>query len=914
MYNVNSVYDISYFDALNNEYEGRDSKKWWSSRHRFAVEDGTNTYEYVEIDLTKRRSLNYISFDIIRKPIDIEIQYDCVDLESVDQYELTPRWKKVSRIENEAFDSSISYLSDFTNPWQHCEFYFYDADNKPLVTRRIRIKFTRRSDSWPTENFTEFAWSVDVKNLRVGRFLTEQQHTFNSQIDVSTISSEEKFYSEIRQRFLFESSNILSANPTANLANIDSFEPTDIKPRIVGFEFLFKPSKNIASPIIKWELYRIVGPIESLIDSGDYELSVTENYTDRALAKFIEGDDGDEKNTVGHVWASIMFNKKVVGDPEGVYEVRLRNAAPSEMESVYVTSPRESHGLDLLIADDKQVLKEQQDTSLVYRIITDTGNYGKDLLGNEYREGTRYNSADQAIDGKLYTNWTCAPNPSQDGVEALYLDVRSLVAGQYKSSVIDAIEVNTLTPGVKMNVYYSEQPMASPPDSLKDWENILWTPIRSSFKLNDKQTIDFPYPVFANWICLEFYNLQPYAFSVSNYPILPEVEYKEFPIWVYNDNPEPVATNDQAVLQKEVFVDYTIPEVFAPKIENSQDGVVRVYADTPETLDQNISTKGFGEADPTVLSKVSFSKNPFVTPSVKRVDTSTLLGNQVYSQYINNDDVHYVYESQRYPRIVESRSVSNVNDRRVLARNSEIDLLFNRVCAHQYAVKRGRFNKKAYNVSISEINLLRKDYSVEFDDETINDVLVYGDVEESLLIEESSWIGEEKISIPVGTSVYVTYTVGETIYEDELVIFEPFGSEGPSYEPVDLVGSGGIAVSAIARSQAFKQGKTYYRGQDFLIVYDPVRKKNQIKRHDIPARLVVPNTVNSIDRYTVIGAAIINTGVDFPYKDTIELGNPLGVLIGDSRSVVSDTEITPPVTADSNGATTIYATLTDPTG
>jgi hypothetical protein len=910
MSNINTIYDISYFDAENNEYGVADAKKWWSSKHRFAVENGTETSEYVEIDLTKRRSVNYISFDIIRKPIDIEIQYDSVDLESIDQYSLTPRWKPVSRIGEEAFDASVSYLTDFVNPWQHCEFYFRDADGQPLITRRLRIKFTRRQDTWPTENFENFAWSIDVKNLRVGRFVTAIEDTFNTQVEVSSYSQEKTFYSEIRQRFVFESKNILTANATVNLSNIDQFSTTDIYPNLNGFDFLIKPTKNTSKIKIDWALFKITGSIESLLDSGSTSITVSENYTDPALSVFIIGDSEGEQNSVSHVWANIKFNQKHKTSADAVYEIRLRNVTPQELQSVYLSSPSQSHAQMLLVANENQELENQENASLTYRLVTDTGNYGKDLLGNEYREGVRYNSADQAVDGKLYTNWTSAPNPSQDGVEALYLDVRKLVAGQYKQSVIDAIEINALTPGVKMNVYYSNQEMASAPQNLEDWENVLWTPIRASFKLNDKQTIDLPYPISAKWICLEFYNLQPFAFNVSNYPILPEVEYKEFPLWVYNDNPEPIKTNDQAILQKEVFVDYSIPEVFTPSKENAEG--LRIYAQRPETLDQNISKNGFGNADPEILAKVSFSKNPFITPSVKRVDTSSTLGGHVFGKYINDDNIHYIAEAQQYPRIVESRNVSNVNDRREFARYGELSLLFNRICAHQYAVKKGRFNKKAYNVSISEIHMLRKDYSVEFDDEVIHDVLVFEDAQESLLIEESSWIGEERISIPVGSAVYVTYTIGDTTYEDELVTFEPATSSQASFQSVDLAGVGGIATSAIARSKAFKQGRTYYRDQDFLIVYDPVRKKNQIKRYDIPARLVVPNVVNSIDRYTAIGAAIINTEVDFPYKDSIELGDPLGILISGLSTM--EAEIVPPVTAASFGATTIYATLTDPTG
>jgi hypothetical protein len=244
-----------------------------------------------------------------------------------------------------------------------------------------------------------------------------------------------------------------------------------------------------------------------------------------------------------------------------------------------------------------------------------------------------------------------------------------------------------------------------------------------------------------------------------------------------------------------------------------------------------------------------------------------------------------------------------------LSRYDEVHALFNRVCAHQYAIKKARYNKKAFVVSVSEVNFLRKDYAVEGDDPLIHDVLVFESADESLLIESSSWEPEQKISMPVGKPIYVTYTAGGVTYEDELVYFESATNSDPSYEPTGLVGSGSIATFAIARSGAFKQGDTYYRDQDFLIVYDPISKKNQIKRNDIPARLVTPNIVHSLDRYTVHGAAIINTEIDV---DAIELGAKSGsALITGSSSV--EATLTPPVTGSSSSESTVYGSLTDPT-
>lgn len=911
-FQVNNVYDPAYFGAENNEYSNTDNFIWWSSKNRYSLENGAETSEYLEIDLTKRRTINYISFDIIHKPIDVEIQYDSIDLDDLDDYSQTSRWRSVQKIDGELFDSSISYLSEYTNPWKHCEFYFTDFEGNALIARRLRIKFTRRAEDWPANGFAQFPWTVDVKNLRVGRYITKKDHVQNALINTGSLSNETKFPVELRQRFYIKQDFEISASATTDLSNVDSFSPSSILPKVTAFEFLIRPESQDKTASFEWELYRLVGSVERIVDRGT---------VDKKLLQGIRIPDGDtiQPDTNVHEWIRFDLNAPVQTAVGETYEVRIRNKATDSCKSFYSVSPNpHSAGanldVDLRLVDSTAVATTKANESAVFRVIADTGNYGKDLLGNEYREGVRYNSASQAIDGKKYSNWTCFPNPSPDGVECLYLDVRKLVNGSYLPSVIDSFEINTLTPGVRMNIYFSRQEISGggAPQTIDDWESILWTPLRDSFKLNAKQLIDLPYPLCANWVCLEFYNLQAIPLGLTGYPVLPEVEFKEFPQWVYDDYREPLKTNDEPNLMIEKFSSYTVEEVFSPALENKSG--LRIYSEKAQTLSENVSANGFGKANATDLAKVSFSQRPFEAPSVRRVDTDTMLGAFVYEDYNNDPNKTYIAEAQQYPRVVNARSVSNINDRRMLARHEETVINFNRVCAHHYAVKKARYNKKAYSVSISEISLFRRDYTVELDDNVIHDVLVYENAEESILIESSTWEPEQKLSIPIGGNVYVTYTVNGTTFEDELITFESVTDDSASYEPVDLIGSGSIATSVIARSAAFKNGETYYRNQDFVIVYDPVLKKNQIKRNDIPARLVVGNVVNSIDKYTANGAAIIGTETDYPNTDIIEIGNPIGVVLSAGVATVSSTLVsTGDIASSINSLAQVYATLTDPT-
>lgn len=913
---INGIYDISYFDSSGNEYNNNRTQLWWSSKNRYSLESGSSTSEYIEIDLTKRRLLNYISFDVMQKPIDIEIQYDCVDLTDIDQYSHVPRWKSVQMIENTLFDSSISYQSDYTNPWKHCEFYFNDQNGEPLIARRLRIKFTRRDEDWPTVGMQAFVWTIDVKNLRVARFVNDIKNALGDLIEVPSYSDVLAFPYEVRQRFSILDSFVIYANQTTDLTNIDGFIPSSISPKIFGFEVLINPN-SVGTIVIDWNILDITN-IESVIAKGiktqtvEIERGLEYQPTGGELA---EGITGAMESIPAMKWVRILFDKPIDTVMGNKYEIRLKNANPRVFSDFYSVSPNPnkqnlvSEDFDLHTVDIAGKVTHKQDTSMVYRILADVGHAGKDLLGNGYREGVRYNSAPNANDGKLYTNWTCFPNPSQDGVEALYFDVRKLVNGLYLPSVIDALDINTLTPGIKMNVYYSKQSMLNnaSPQNIKDWENMMWTPVRDSFKINQKQTLDLPYPICANWVCLEFYNLQAIPMGLPNYPILPEVEYKEFPDWVYTNNPTPTPTSDEPFLQQEKFVEFKIADVVAPSLENNKG--LRIYAVPPQTLNQNIDQNGFGSADPQLLSKVSFSKNPYAQPTINTINTETLLGDFVYNDYTSDPKKTYIAEAKQYPRLINSRNVSNINDRRDASRYDEIHALFNRICAHQYVVKKARYNKKGFIVSISEVNFFRKDYAVEGDDPVIHDVLVYESAEQSLLIESSSWETEQKISMPIGKPIFVTYTAGGVAYTDETVYFEQETNDLPSYSPVGLVGSGSIATSTIARSNAFGEGETYYRDQDFAIVYDPESKKNYIKRDDNPARLVTPHSVNSLDKYTVFGSAIIVTEIE---EDMAELGKPSGTPLTAGSSAVEAT-MTPPVTASSSSGSTAFGSLTDPT-
>lgn len=162
---------------------------WWSSLERQAPAS-----DLLEIDLGQTRVVNWITFEITRKPCFIELDYDRIDQrptytlsdsETVSEEVSTPReftpvtlWEGFYRefgvptgdVAGIAFDSSMP-------PWQLVKVFFHDQNQHNIVTRFLRLIFNRPSPGEllsapfvdPTSGLP-IPYSIDVRNLRIGRY------------------------------------------------------------------------------------------------------------------------------------------------------------------------------------------------------------------------------------------------------------------------------------------------------------------------------------------------------------------------------------------------------------------------------------------------------------------------------------------------------------------------------------------------------------------------------------------------------------------------------------------------------------------------------------------------------------------------------------------------------------------------
>jgi hypothetical protein len=120
--------------------------------------------EYLEIDFGSTQAVNYLYFEVTRKPFDIAITYDLLDDDTSD-------FRSVTFITGLPTPTSMGYDIGASNPWQPLEFFFSNAKGEMIFARRLRIVLTRRNDPNSPFNIgtSQLPYSIEVRNLRAAR-------------------------------------------------------------------------------------------------------------------------------------------------------------------------------------------------------------------------------------------------------------------------------------------------------------------------------------------------------------------------------------------------------------------------------------------------------------------------------------------------------------------------------------------------------------------------------------------------------------------------------------------------------------------------------------------------------------------------------------------------------------------------
>lgn len=170
------------------------TENWWSSLERHAP-----TADLLEIDLGQTRVVNWITFEITRKPCFIALDYDrmdqtppktfgskgesitgAVELERSTPREFTPvtLWEGFYReLGVPEQDVSVVVYNAAQPPWSLVKVFFHDKNQHNVTTRFLRLTFSRPElgsiFSGPFIDPTTqlpIPYSIDVRNLRVGRY------------------------------------------------------------------------------------------------------------------------------------------------------------------------------------------------------------------------------------------------------------------------------------------------------------------------------------------------------------------------------------------------------------------------------------------------------------------------------------------------------------------------------------------------------------------------------------------------------------------------------------------------------------------------------------------------------------------------------------------------------------------------
>lgn len=156
---IQGVYPIDYVGLAGVPTIQYKDEQFWASIERV---EGT---DYLEIDLGSVQVVNFLAFETLRKPLQITIAYDRLDQAPRRSFvDVTPSAPD--------YPSLVGFGPDAG--WTYLEFDFSDVTGNPIYTRYLRVQIDRRTSATDPFLFDVARnianpWSVEIKNLRLGR-------------------------------------------------------------------------------------------------------------------------------------------------------------------------------------------------------------------------------------------------------------------------------------------------------------------------------------------------------------------------------------------------------------------------------------------------------------------------------------------------------------------------------------------------------------------------------------------------------------------------------------------------------------------------------------------------------------------------------------------------------------------------
>ncbi len=372
-----------------------------------------------------------------------------------------------------------------------------------------------------------------------------------------------------------------------------------------------------------------------------------------------------------------------------------------------------------------------EEVSLRFRILSTAPDGDRDCIENTYRNTVVQKDPEsvRASVGDLQDAfWLSAPNPSQFACESLYFDVRDNSVAQ----VIDHVTIDTVTPGIYMNVYFSNDP--SPGVDTDTWDGLLWERVNKTFLLRRKESFALPEPVTAKYIKLEFTHLQPAWYAPGTFQL--PVQYRKHPKWVTDyyfayyeyvraRDLEHASTVDVTFDALDLAYNYYLDDLrqekpSLPSTTVSADGVSLLgdFLREQQAIDTNL-------VDANTLLRIQTSLRPFAAQPITLGRYGDLL-----RQIAMPESSNFNNYSTEVPTAASASmgEVSSLNRDALIVEKQFPVTSFYLPCRHFYMTSTASFiEDRAYFAGIKEVAFTREHYASQFDNdlyiETAGDTL-----------------------------------------------------------------------------------------------------------------------------------------------------------------------------------------------
>lgn len=406
-------------------------------------------------------------------------------------------------------------------------------------------------------------------------------------------------------------------------------------------------------------------------------------------------------------------------------EIPFATARPEDSELVVIArvvgadiKAYESDGVTPVIDGSSEV-------SLRFRITSTAPDSDRDCTGSLYRTVALVSdpqSIETSVGGLEEAYWLSGPNPSKFACESLYFDLRN----EAEAQVVDHLLIDPITPGIYMNVYFSNDPV--PGQTTEEWDGLLWTPIPVQYLIRRKQSFALPEPIIAKFIKLEFTHLQPIWYNAGTFQR--PTQYRKHPAWVWNYylclyEELRAATLEEASLVNvtydalELAYQYYLEDIRQdnadlPTTVTSSEGVSLLSRAVTKAEEETENT-----VDATTLSKINLSMQRFRQQPAQQGSFESLLQRLTST----TAEVGNYPVEQKIITTANTSEVSGLERDNVIIEKQFPVTQFYLECRHYYAISEAEFEEeRAYVAGIKEVAFTREHYESKFDNELYIDV------------------------------------------------------------------------------------------------------------------------------------------------------------------------------------------------